>query len=115
MTSPIGEGWAAIAAILIACALPTQVWRWFGVAIGRGIDPDSDLLLWVRSVATAIIAAFVANVVFFPAGALADTPLWLRLVAMGCGIAAYLAARRIVVVGVGAAVGALVIGRVLLG
>jgi branched-subunit amino acid transport protein len=113
--SPIGEGWTALAAILAACALPTQIWRWLGVAIGRGVDPDSDLLLWVRAVATAIIAAFVSNVIFFPSGALADTPLWLRLAAMAFGIAAYLVARRIVVVGVGVAVASLIVGRVALG
>lgn len=112
--SPIGDGLAAFAAIVAACALPTQVWRWLGVTIGRGIDPDSDVLLWVRAVATAIIAAFVANVVFFPTGGLAETPLWLRLAAMACGLAAYLLARRVVVVGVAAAVVTLVVVRAMM-
>lgn len=109
--SPIGEGWAAVIAILAACALPTQVWRWMGVALGRGVDPDAEILHWVRAVATAIIAAFVAKVLVFPSGGLADTALWLRLAATAFGIAVYLLAGRIVVVGVFAGVLALGLGR----
>lgn len=111
--SPIGEGWAAAAAILFAAAMPTEVWRWLGVALGRTIDPDSAVLGWVRAVATGIIAAFVAKVVFLPTGALAATPLWLRLLALAVGIAAFALGGRIVIVGCGAAMVSIALGRFL--
>lgn len=113
--SPIGDGFGAALVIIAACALPTQVWRWFGVAVGAHVDANSEVLHWVRAIATAIIAAFVAKVLVFPTGALADAPLWLRLTAAGVAIAAYAAARRLVVVGVFAGMATLVIGRMLTG
>jgi branched-subunit amino acid transport protein len=112
--SPIGEGLPALLAIMAAAVFPTAVWRWIGVALGRRIDADSELLHWVRAVATAIIAAFVARVVFFPTGGLAETPLWLRLVAMSVGLSVMLGGRRFLIVGVGAGILTLVIGQALL-
>jgi branched-subunit amino acid transport protein len=109
--SPIGEGWPALAALLFAAILPTEVWRWAGLVVGRRVDPNSAALDWVRAVATAIIAAFVARVVFFPPGGLAEVPLWLRLAAMAGGGAVYAASRGFVFLGVGAAVLVLMIGQ----
>jgi branched-subunit amino acid transport protein len=109
--SPIGDGWPALAALICAAVLPTEVWRWIGLLVGRRIDPESMLLHWVRAVATAIIAAFVARAVFFPPGGLAEVPLWLRLAAMAAGAAAYAASRGFVFLGVGAAVLVLMFGQ----
>jgi branched-subunit amino acid transport protein len=112
--SPIGDGWHAFLAILAAAVLPTAVWRWIGVALGRRIDPESEVLHWVRAVATAIIAAFVGRVVFFPTGGLAGTPLWLRLLAMAIGIAIILRGRQLLVPGVAAGIVTLIVGQALL-
>lgn len=109
--SPIGDGFGAILAIIAACALPTQVWRWIGVAVGQRIDAESEVLHWVRAVATAIIAAFVAKVLMFPTASLAETPLWLRFAATGFAVLVYVVAGRVVVAGVVAGVIALVVGQ----
>jgi len=53
----------------------------------------------VKAVATALIAALVSKFVFFPTGAMAEVPLWLRAGAMASGFAAYLIARRSMVAG----------------
>lgn len=106
--SPVGDGLFGALAILAACAFPTQVWRWIGVAVGARIDPDGEMLHWVRAVATAIIAAFVAKTLLMPSGGLADVPLWLRLGATALALAAYALSGRAIVVGVGVGVGALV-------
>ena len=112
--SPIGDGLHAFLAILAAAVLPTAAWRWLGVALGRRVDPDSEVLIWVRAVATAIIAAFVARVLFFPSGGLVETPLWLRLVATGVGLLVIAGGRRLLVPGVAASIVTLMAGQALL-
>jgi branched-subunit amino acid transport protein len=112
--SPIGEGWWAVFAIVAGAFLPTEVWRWLGVALGARINAGSEALVWVRAVATGIIAAFVAKMVFVPTGTLAETPLWLRLLALGAGIGAYALTRRLVVAGAAVARAVLAIGQSLL-
>ena len=71
--------------IAIAGWLATDLWRWSGVLIGNRIDENSEVLNWVRSVATALVAAVIAKLIFFPTGTLAASPLWLRLGAVLAG------------------------------
>ena len=111
--SPIGEGWLAAALIIIAAALPTEIWRWLGLAIGWRINPRSEILLFVRAAATGIIAAFVAHAIFFPTGLLAKTPIALRIAALAGGLVAFTAFRGHVLIGVGAGVAVLLGGQVL--
>lgn len=110
MTNPgamlFGENapvWSAYLLIFIAAVLPTEIWRWLGVALAGRISAESEILVWVRSVATALIAAVIAKLIFVPVGALADVPLWLRIVAAAAGFAAFLGLRRQVLVAVIAA------------
>jgi len=92
------------AAILVAGFAVTYVWRFLAVlAIGR-LDPESDLLLWVRAVATALVAALVMRLVTAPAGLLAEASMPAMLGALGVGIAAYQFAGKRVEIGTGAAI-----------
>jgi len=27
---------------------PSKVWRWLGIALARGLDKQSEIILWVR-------------------------------------------------------------------
>jgi len=56
--------------------------------------------VWVRAVATAVLAGVVAQLIFFPAGALATVPLGVRVAAALCGFLAFLFIRRSVFAGV---------------
>ena len=88
MTQPIafldGPWWPYLALILFA-VLPTEIWRWLAVGFARGLSNDSPLLEWVRAVATALVAAVIAKLIFFPTGSLETSPLWLRLGAVVVG------------------------------
>lgn len=64
----------------------------------------------MRTVATALVAAVIGNLIIFPSGALAATSLSLRLGASALGFVAYLALGRRVIVGIVAAEAALAIG-----
>ncbi len=81
--------WGYLVLVLVGF-LPSDVWRLLGVIVGRGIDEESELLVWVRAVATAVLAGVIAKILFFPPGALATMPLSVRLAAIGCGFLAFL-------------------------
>jgi hypothetical protein len=85
--------WGYLVLVLVGF-LPCDLWRFLGLMLGRGIDEESELLVWVRSVATAVLAGVIAKIVFFPPGSLAAIPLWVRLAAIGSGFLAYLVIRR---------------------
>ncbi|MFS8038213.1 AzlD domain-containing protein [Xanthobacter sp. AM11] len=97
--SGLGEG-AALAIVVLVGFLPTEIWRSLAVLAGRRVEEGSGVLLWVRAVATALLAAVVARLLFAPAGALAAVPLALRLGAVAGGVAGFVALRRSVFAGV---------------
>jgi len=91
-------------AILVAGFAVTYVWRFLAVlAIGK-LDAESDLLLWVRSVATALVAALVMRLVTAPAGLLAVASLPGMLVALAVGVVTLLYAGRRVELATAAAI-----------
>ena len=94
------EGLWGYLVLLLVGFLPSDVWRLLGVMVGRGLDEESELLVWVRAVATAGLAGVIAKIVFFPPGSLAAMPLSVRLAAIVCGFAAFLLVRRSVFAGI---------------
>ena len=80
--------------------LPSEVWRIIAVFVSRGFDERSEIIVWVRAVATALVAGVVAKILFAPTGALVAVPLGWRLGSLVLGLAAFFAARRSVMVGV---------------
>jgi Branched-chain amino acid transport protein (AzlD) len=105
--------WGYLVLVLVGF-LPSDVWRLLGVVVGRGIDEESELLVWVRAVATAVLAGVIAKILFFPPGALATMPLSVRLAAIGCGFVAFLAARRSVFAGLAVGEAVLIAGGFLM-
>jgi hypothetical protein len=101
--------------ILIAGAIATDTWRFLGVYLGGRISDDSEALVLVRALATALVAAVIGNLIVFPSGALADAPLLLRLLATAIGFAAYLTLGKRVIVGILAAEAVLLAGLYLFG
>ena len=80
--------------------LPNEVWRVLGLVMARGLNEDSELVVWSRAVATAILAGVIAKLILLPPGALAGMPLGLRVAAVACGFVAFLLVRRSLFVGV---------------
>ncbi|MDN2564717.1 AzlD domain-containing protein [Aquibium sp. A9E412] len=110
----IDAWWWPYAFILLAGWLATDAWRFLGVYLGGRIAEESDLLVLVRCIATALVAAVIANLVVFPNGALAGVPLALRVGAAAAGFVAYLLGGRHIIVGVLAGEAALFAGMALL-
>jgi Branched-chain amino acid transport protein (AzlD) len=101
--------------LIVAGFLPNEIWRMLGVVAVRGLDESSEFLIWVRAVATALLAGVVAKIILFPPGGLAVVPLAVRLAAMVIGFAAFALVRRSVFIGVLAGEAALVLGAWLAG
>ncbi len=87
-------------ALVLVGFLPNEVWRVLGLVLVRGLDEDSQFIVWVRAVATAILAGVLAQLVMTSSGALAAIPLFVRIGAAAIGFAAFLLARKSVFVGV---------------
>jgi hypothetical protein len=104
--------WPYLLLILVGF-LPNEVWRMLGIVAARGLDEDSEIVLWVRAVATGVLAGVIAKIVLWPPGALADAPTAVRLAAMALGLATFVAARRSVFAGVAAGEAVLIVGAYL--
>ncbi len=92
--------WHALVILLVAGVIPNQIWRMLGLWLGGGIDEGSEMLTWVRAVATAVLAGVIAQILAQPPGALASVPGWLRYTAVAAGVAGFVVARRSTFAGV---------------
>jgi hypothetical protein len=105
----LADLWPYMLLILVGF-LPNDLWRMLGIIVGHGIDENSELMLWVRAVAIALLAGVIAKIIVLPPSALASVPFVVRLAAIGCGFAAFLAVRQSVLIGVLVGEAVLVIG-----
>jgi hypothetical protein len=96
--------------LILVGFLPNEIWRALGLVLARGLNEKSEIVLWSRAVATAILAGVVAKLILFASGELAAIPLAVRIGAAVAGFAAYLAVRRSLFVGVAVAEAALIAG-----
>ena len=99
--------------LILVGFLPNEIWRVLGLVVGRGLDEDSEVIIWVRAVAVAILGAVIAKITLVPPGALAAVPLAVRLSAIAYGFLAFLAARGSVFVGLLTGEAALIAGGLL--
>ena len=105
----------ALLVLVIAGFLPNEVWRMLGLWLGGGVDEGSELLIWVRAVATAILAGVIAQILVQPPGALASVPDWLRYGSVAAGFAVFMLTRRSIFAGVVSGEVVLVAGKWWLG
>lgn len=98
--TPLWSEGTALLIVVLAGFLPTEIWRWLAVVAGRRVEAGSELFVWVKAVATALLAAVVARLLFAPPGVMATLPLAARLGAVALGVAGFYAFRRSVFAGV---------------
>jgi Branched-chain amino acid transport protein (AzlD) len=80
--------------------LPSEMWRVLAVFLSRGLSEGAEVLVWVRAVATTLLAGVVAKLLLSPSGALAAVPLHGRTVPILVGLATFLLFRRSVILGI---------------
>ncbi len=113
MNAILNETWPYAVLILVGF-LPNEIWRALGLVLARGLNEESEIVVWSRAVATAILAGVIAKLIVFASGDLAKIPLSLRVGAAACGFIAFLAVKRSVFVGVAVGEAVLLTGGFLL-
>ena len=83
--------------LVLVGVLPSEIWRMLAVVLSRRLDEGSEWLVWVRSVATCLLAGVVARLLLAPSGALAAIPVEGRLAAVALGVAGYAVTRSVLV------------------
>ncbi|MBA7482069.1 hypothetical protein ES707_17550 [subsurface metagenome] len=99
MSSFVGD-WHALLILVLAGFLPNEAWRMAGLWFGSGVDEGSEVLVWVRAVATAILAGVITQILIQPPGALASIPDALRYGSVVVGFGVFLLAKRSIFAGV---------------
>jgi hypothetical protein len=102
------EPWWAYLLVIGVGFLPSEIWRVLAVFLSRGLRPDAEILVWVRAVATTLLAGVVAKLLLAPPGALAAVPPAFRVGGLVVGLAAFWLTRRSLILGVLAGEAALV-------
>jgi Branched-chain amino acid transport protein (AzlD) len=112
MTAVLADIGPAMALLLIGF-LPNEIWRLAGLVLVRGFDETSQVIVWVRAVATAMLAGVLAQLILSTTGALALIPVGVRISAALIGFAAFFAVRRSVFAGIVAGEVAVIAGAYL--
>lgn len=90
----LNDGFGGYLTIALVGFLVHEPWRWLGLALGRNLTVDSEMFLWVRSVAAALIAGLVFRLMLFPVGALANVSLPVRATALACAALVFFSTKR---------------------
>jgi len=107
LTAALDDGFGGYLALLAVAIFAHEPWRWLGLALGRNIDAGGEVFLWVRAVATALVAGLVMKLVVLPAGALATVPGWVRGAGLLAGLTVFLGLGRSLAAGVASGAAAL--------
>lgn len=109
MNAAMAELWPFLVLVTVGF-LPNEVWRALGLVLARGLNEDSEVVMWSRAVATATLAGVIAKLLLFSNGSLAAIPLGVRLGAAAIGFVAFLIVKRSVFAGVAVGEAVLLVG-----
>ena len=74
----MSEIFSNIILVILVTSLATYLSRFLGVVSSGKIDIESKIFRWFNCIAYAILAALIARMIVFPAGALAETSILIR-------------------------------------
>lgn len=86
--------------VIVVGFLPNEVFRLAAVLLSRGVNERSEVFVWIKVVATTLLAAIVSRLIYAPAAALEAVPMWVRVGAIAVGVATYFALRRSLLLGI---------------
>ena len=81
-------------AMVLAGGVATYIWRFAGASLVQSLSPDGDLMLWVRAVAIAIVAALCTKIAIAPPDIVAEASLLSRIASMAAGVIGFYATRQ---------------------
>lgn len=109
MSAAMADLWPYLILVTVGF-LPNEIWRVLGLVLARGLNEDSQVVMWSRAVATATLAGVIAKLLLFSNGSLAAIPLGVRLGAAAIGFIVFLIVRRSVFAGVAVGEAVLLVG-----
>ena len=115
MSAILDDGFGGYLVLFAAGFLAHEPWRWLGLLLGGNLSETSPVFVWVRAVATALVAGLVMRLVFYPAGVLTRVDLPLRLTGIAVGTLVFFYAGRKLGLGIFAGAVTLLAGVVLFG
>ena len=71
MNPLLAEFWPYLVLILVGF-LPNEIWRLLGLVLARRLNEGAEILVWVRAVATAILAGVIGVFLAVPIAGIAS-------------------------------------------
>ena len=80
--------------VIVVTSVATFASRFLGILTAENISDKSKLFDWFNYVAYSILAALITRMIIFPAGALLDSTLLIRLAVLSISIAIFLYSKK---------------------
>ena len=80
--------------VILVTSFATYLSRFLGVISSEKMDIKSKIFRWFNCIAYSILAALIARIVIFPAGALDEAELWIRLIVIIISIAVFFISKK---------------------
>ena len=84
--------------IIIVTSVATFISRFLGVLTAEKINEKSNIFSWFNYVAYSILAALIARMIIFPAGALQDSSLLVRFVVVVICVSVFIYSKQNLVI-----------------
>ena len=80
--------------VILVTSLATYLSRFLGVISSEKMDIKSKIFRWFNCIAYAILAALIARMIIFPAGVLAESSIFIRLLVLGGAILLFILTKK---------------------
>ena len=85
---------SSIVLIIIITSVATYISRVLGVLTSERLSVKSKIFYWFNYVAYSILAALISRMIIFPAGALLESTLLVRLIVISTCIAVFIFSKK---------------------
>ena len=83
-----------IIVVILVTSFATYLSRFLGVVSSEKIKETSKIFKWFNCIAYSVLAALIARMIVFPAGALAETGIFIRLFVVAVSVVMFLFTKR---------------------
>lgn len=80
--------------IIVITSVATFVSRFLGALTAENINVKSKIFHWFNYVAYSILAALIARMIIFPAGALSESTLLIRFIVVGISVTVFILSKK---------------------
>ena len=80
--------------VILVTSFATYLSRFLGVVSSEKMDIRSKIFKWFNCIAYAILASLIARMIIFPAGVLAESSIFIRLLVLVGSILVFIATKK---------------------